>query len=437
MLNLKFFLFSILPAAAIIFISFWLIPLIWASGVAFLVIVLMGLFFASVKYAGGKVTNAGAAPAVNAEVSGEELDAILNNFGDALIIYDENFKILFFNAAAEKLFMVSSAEVSGVAIQPEAVDNPKLRILAQIIFPALAPVMVPRSQAGEWPQVVDLSFASPQLELRVSTSQLGTIQGQPSRFLKIIQNHTHESALLKTKSDFVTVASHQLKTPLTYVNWALEALNGDTTLTDSNKELVDGALKAGHLLSQIVESLLNIARIEEGRFGYKIEPAKIEDFLNQVLGQAMFQANKAGIRLYFDKPQTPLPQVFIDASRLALAVSNFLDNAISYNVKNGEVVVRAAQVPGKPFVEISIKDTGIGIAPEETQKLFTKFFRAENAVRFQTEGTGLGLYIARNIIEAHGGEVRIESELNRGTTVYLTLPTEQGLVPQRELPQGV
>lgn len=433
MSNLKFFLIAILPAAGVVLISLYFLPLAWLLGVLLLTVIVLGLFFASAKTAGG--AKAGAAHAVSAEVSQDELNTILNNFGDTLIIYDENFKILFFNAAGEKLFMVPANEISGMTIQPEAVDNPKLRLLAQVIFPTLAPVMIPRSQPGTWPQVVDISFTVPQLELRVSTSQLARIVGEPTRFLKVIQNRTHEMALIKTKNDFVTVASHQLKTPLTYVNWALEALNDDTTLNDSNKELVGGALKAGHLLAEIVESLLNIARIEEGRFGYKFEETKIEDFLNQVLGQAMPQANKAGIRLYFEKPQSALPPVFIDSQRLALAVSNFIDNAIRYNVKNGEVVVRAAQVAGRPFIEVSVKDTGIGIPPEEVQKLFTKFFRAENAVKSQTEGTGLGLYIAKNIIEGHGGEVRVESELGRGTTFFMTLPTDQSFVPQREIPQ--
>ncbi|HUX35664.1 MAG TPA: PAS domain-containing sensor histidine kinase [Candidatus Paceibacterota bacterium] len=433
MSNLKFFLIAILPAAGVILIGLYFLPLAWSLGVLLLTAIVLGLFFISAKTVGG--AKAGTAPTVSAEVSQDELSTILNNFGDTLIIYDENFKILFFNAAGEKLFMVPASEISGMTVKPEAVDNPRLRLLAQVIFPTLAPVMIPRSQPGTWPQIVDISFTVPQLELRVSTSQLARIAGEPARFLKVIQNRTHEMALIKTKNDFVTVASHQLKTPLTYMNWALEALNDDTALSDSNKELVSGAFKAGHLLAEIVESLLNIAKIEEGRFGYKFEETKIEDFLNQVLSQAMPQANKAGIRLYFEKPQSALPPVFIDSQRLALAVSNLIDNAVRYNVKNGEVVVRAEQVPGRPFIEVSVKDTGIGIPPEEVQKLFTKFFRAENAVKSQTEGTGLGLYIAKNIIEGHGGEVRVESELGRGTTFFVTLPTDQSLVPQREIPQ--
>ena len=331
--------------------------------------------------------------------------------------------------------MVPSGKMVGLTIQPDSVNNPELRLLAQVIFPTLAPVMIPRSPAGAWPQTVDLSFTEPQLEFRVSTSQLNRIEGEPARFLKIIRNRTHETSLIKVKTDFVTVASHQLKTPLTQINWALETLAGDAALNDPNKEMADNALKASRLLSEIVENLLDTARIEEGRFGYEFKETDVTEFLNGILSEVLPQADKAGVRLYFEKPNPSLPKVFIDQRRLALAVVNILDNAIRYNVKNGQIVVRATQVPGKQFVEIAIKDTGIGISPEEIQKLFTKFFRADNAVKFQTEGTGLGLYISKNIIQAHGGELRMESELNRGSTFHFTLPTDESLVPQRELPQ--
>lgn len=432
--SLIFFLFSLLPSAAIIFLSFYMLQTVWATGILVLVLILVGSFFASVKLNHGGEEKT---PAFGTEVSRKELDSILNNFGDALIIYDDHFRILFFNAAAEKLFMVSAVDVVGSVIAPEAINNSSLRIFTQVIFPTLAPVMIPRSQAGVWPQVVDLSFASPQLEFRVSTSRLEQIPGQPARFLKIIKNLTHETALLKTKTDFVTVASHQLKTPLTHINWALETLNDDTTLSTDNKEIVDAALKASNLLTDIVGSLLNISRIEEGRFGYKFETANIADFIDQILNQVSSQASRAGVRIFFDKSTAPTQQVFIDPQRLSLAIMNLLDNAIRYNVKNGEVTVRAAQIPNKPFIELTVKDTGIGISPEELEKLFTKFFRAENAVKFQTEGTGLGLYIAKNIVEAHGGQLTVESELGRGTTFHLTLPTEQSLVPQRELPESI
>lgn len=135
--NLKFFLISILPAAGVILIALYFLPLAWSLGVFVLTIILIGLIFAS-----GKPLVV-AAPAeknqtIRTEVSQNELESILNNFGDALIIYDENFLVLFFNTAAEKLFMLKTGDVAGTTIKPEAVDNQNLRLLAQTIFPTLA-----------------------------------------------------------------------------------------------------------------------------------------------------------------------------------------------------------------------------------------------------------------------------------------------------------
>lgn len=112
---------------------------------------------------------------------------------------------------------------------------------------------------------------------------------------------------------------------------------------------------------------------------------------------------------------------------------NLLDNAIRYNIKNGEVILTVERLQDKPFIQVSVKDTGIGIPPESVKKIFNKFFRADNAIKAAPNGSGLGLYIVRNIIRRHGGEIWVESELNRGATFYFTLPIDQKLIPLKEV----
>lgn len=373
------------------------------------------------------------APEQKTNIESRELERIIQNLDDALIIYDRDFRILFFNPAAEKLFGIGAGSVIGKPFQPQEAEKPEFRILVQALFPSLAPVMVPRSAAGAWPQVVDVSFEEPTLELRITTSLLESDESGQTKFLKIIRDRTREISLLKAKSEFLTVASHQLKTPITDISWGLETLNDDKSLSEPNREIVRHAFDASRLLLKIVEDFLNIAKIEEGKFGYRFEPTDIVAFLNRILSQTSYQANQAGVRLYFDAPQTPLPMAIVDAQKLSLAVTNLLENAIRYNVKNGEVIVKVRPLENKPFLEVSVKDTGIGVASDALEKMFTKFFRAENAIKFQTEGSGLGLYIAKNVIRAHGGEIRAESELNRGTVISFTLPTDPKLVPQGEV----
>ncbi|MDO8504363.1 MAG: ATP-binding protein [Candidatus Liptonbacteria bacterium] len=362
-----------------------------------------------------------------------QFKSIMVTMEDSLIAYDQNFVLLFFNPAAERLFKISAKEFLGSKITPKLAENSDYRRLAQVIFPSLAPSMVSRSSAGKYPQVVDLSFDNPYMELRTVTSPVIDDGGNPIGFMKIVRNRTHEASLAKEKDEFVTLASHQLRTPLTHIIWALEALNKEESLSPETKELTQNAFGAAIQLRTIVEDLLNISRIEEGRFGYAFEKIDTSAFLEGLLKPAAENAKNLGIKIYFNRPEEALPELMIDPKKLSMVFTNLVDNAINYNVKNGEIIVSVKKSQEGPYVEVSVKDTGIGIPPEEVKKLFTKFFRASNAIKSVAGGSGLGLYIAQNIIRAHGGGMSVESELGRGSTFSFTLPTDPTLIPTKEV----
>ncbi len=362
-----------------------------------------------------------------------ELKSILYGLEDSILVYDQGFKILFLNPSAEKLFGFEPNRVLGETIGPQDIERKEKKLLAQIVFPSLAPAVISRSAAGEYPQVVDLSFEEPQLELRVTTSPISADGSGLLGFVKIIRNRTREINIIKSKGEFLTVASHQLRTPVTEIRWALESLGQENNLTDSAKTVLGEALKSSDYLLKIIEDLLGVARIEEGRFGYNFEEKDIAEFINEVLARIAPLARHAGIKIYFDQPKIQLPKVLIDSEKLSLALGNLLENAVKYNIENGQVIVKIDQVPNQPFLEILVSDTGIGIPENDLGKLFDKFFRAENALKLETSGSGLGLYIARNIIRSHGGRITVESEVGRGTTFKFTLPTDPSLVPRHEM----
>ena len=419
-------IWALLPLLAAVFvISYGSLP-------AFLNVIQGGLLLASgAAFFVGVYRTAQAERKNSAERS--EFKNIIFNLEDALVVYDESFEILFFNPAAEKLFKTNSDLVLGRQLQPQDIEKPAFRLLVQIIFPSLAPSVVSRSKAGEYPQIVDLSFTEPTLELRVTTSPINDDSGKLLGFVKIIHDRTRELSLIKSKNEFLTVASHQLRTPVTDITWAVEELSKDATLNENSRSLVENTKIATRELLKIIEDLLNIARIEEGHFGYHFESADIVEFVNKILAQVAPIARKSGIKVYFDRPKESLPVVTIDFQKLSLALDNLLGNAIRYNVENGEVIVKVDKVLNQPFLEVSVKDTGIGIPADDISKLFGKFFRAENALKSQTAGSGLGLYIAKNIIQSHGGRVWAESELNRGSVFHFTLPTDPRLIPQHEV----
>lgn len=366
-------------------------------------------------------------------VDGGELKSILGSIEDALVVYGSDFRVTFFNHAAEKLFRLPAATVIGHVLSPRDVETAGWRPLAQVIFPSLAPRVVSRTKEGELPQVADVSLTDPELELRVATAPVAGDDGHTVAFMKIIRDRTVQIAALRSKDEFITVASHQLRGPVTDINWALQALAAAPELGDTSKMIVTTAAAASTNLLRRIEDLLNIAKMEDGQVGYTFESADIVEYVGKILADLLPAARKAGIKMYFDRPAGAMPSVMIDPKRLSLAVTNILENAIRYNVENGEVTVKIDLMKDKPFVVVSVKDTGIGIPPDAIAKLFSKFYRADNAVKTQTEGSGLGLYIAKGIMTAHGGQIWAESELNRGTTISFALPTDPNLVPKHEI----
>jgi len=419
-----FFLLLILP---LIIIDFFYLPLLlaWVSFGVFAVIGFL-IFRGNLKLSYRNIDLAR---------QYSRLESLIANLQSGVISYDENFKILGFNKAAEAIFGVKKEEVLGRVVSPEWVSESRYKILTQTVFSSLAPAIQKKSETGAYPQIVDISFVEPRLELRVSTDRLISQSGEIAGFVKIIQDRTREVELLRSKSEFITVAAHQLRTPLTAVHWIFETLRDNKSVVEADKGLVDDGLAVASQLLKIVEDLLAVSKIEEGRFGYNFQEIDLAEFLGGLLKNADVLAKKYGVSLYFDPPKEPV-LLRADATKLGTALSNLIDNSIKYNVKNGEVRVKLEKLENKPYAEISVKDTGIGIVKEDLAKLFTKFYRGVNAVKFQADGSGLGLYIAKNIILRHGGEIRAESELNRGSAFYITLPTDPKLIPSKEIIYG-
>lgn len=415
-------LLALVLAAGAIAAVFIIPPISWVE-IGLLVIILILVFTGTYK-----------STAVDRDTSVErnELKNILASINDALIVYDREFKGIFFNPAAERMFKIQSKTVLKHVFSPQDVEKPDWKILTQVMFPSLAPRVISRSKENDVPQVVDISFTDPPLEYRVSTAPVVDDRGTTLAFLKIVRDRTAQITAVRSRSEFITVASHQLRGPVTDINWALQSLASADDIGETDKMIVQNAAAASENLLRRIEDLLNIAKMEDGQFGYQFAESSIEDFIAQVLNDVLPAAKKTGVTIYFDRPQEALPHVMIDAKRLSLALVNLLENAIRYNVENGEVTVKADVMPGKPFVVVSVKDSGIGIPPEAREKLFTKFYRADNAVKFQTEGSGLGLYIAKSVVAAHGGEIWVDSELNRGTTISFALPTDPNLIPKHE-----
>lgn len=224
-----------------------------------------------------------------------------------------------------------------------------------------------------------------------------------------------------SKSEFVSVAAHQLRTPITGIRWSFNALL-DKELGEINSEqqkVLEDGLKSSVRMIDLINALLSVARIEEGRFGLRFKKQPFGLIIESAVNRHRKAIEDKGIMLFLDVQQG-VPVVSVDEEKINMVLDNILDNATKYTSPGGSITVKVNEENRN--LHCVITDTGIGVPKAQLSRLFTKFFRAENAVRFQTSGSGLGLYVVKNIIETHGGTIKIESEEGKGTTVSFTIP---------------
>ena len=226
----------------------------------------------------------------------------------------------------------------------------------------------------------------------------------------------------KVKSDFITIAAHQLRNPLTNIRWSYQMVleKHAGRLDDEEKLLLDGGLQASVHMIGLVDDLLNIARIEEGQSGFNRTPQSLTPILDRLAAQYQKIALEKKIRFSVNLPVQPLPAALLDGEKIAIAFENVLDNAMKYTKSDGEVTLRASC--GEDKIKITVQDSGIGIPKDQLHRVFSKFFRAPNAMLFDTSGSGLGLYVASNVIEKHHGTIGVESMEGKGSIFTITLP---------------
>lgn len=223
------------------------------------------------------------------------------------------------------------------------------------------------------------------------------------------------------KSEFVSVAAHQLRTPLTGIKWTLSTLleEGTVNFTSEQKKIAGDAFGATNHLVDLINDLLNVARLEEGRFGFNIRQQAIGPLVKKIFERFHPVAEEKKIAFTLDLPEE-LPLFMVDEEKMDIVIDNLIDNAVKYTPQGGRVGVRVAVIDKQ--AKISVSDTGIGIPKTQTHRMFSKFFRAQNAQLRQTSGTGLGLYVSKNIVEKHGGTLTFESKEGEATVFTITLP---------------
>ncbi len=237
----------------------------------------------------------------------------------------------------------------------------------------------------------------------------------------------------QAKSEFLSVASHQLRTPLTAIKgYASMLLEGDFgKMVDPQRANVKIIYESAERLAELVNDLLDLSHIESGRMEFDFTAVNLCETVQSVIEEVSPKAKSRGLMLFFDNVNRSCPEIRADKEKIRQVVMNLIDNALKYTVKGG-VTVQLHQVGDQ--LQFAVKDTGIGVDPKEKEKLFEKFFRTTAANELTREGTGLGIYVVKKIVESHGGKIWFESPgVNQGTTFYVTLPVPKGEIKEERV----
>lgn len=259
-------------------------------------------------------------------------------------------------------------------------------------------------------------------EAGVKTDDFGVLlQSFAGVAAKVEETLQRDRLVSQMKSDFISTTAHQLRTPLSGINWALGALLTDgNKLTPEQKSLVERALEKDKELINLIGTLLNAASIEEGKFGYHRESISLLEEIQKTVEEERQTAARMKVQLTLALPQESVHEVFADKERIRWVLRNLIENAIRYSNEGGEIVVSLSQDPKQ--LQVSVKDNGIGISDRDRPYIFQKFFRADAAQKLRNDGSGLGLFIAKNIVNYHGGRIWFETAEGKGSTFYFTLP---------------
>lgn len=343
-----------------------------------------------------------------AETEKNTTQAIITSFSDSLFLFDRQQTLVLMNPQAEKFFGVAQDQVLGRSLGQLA-ERPELVSLVSFLGEKIAPV-----SRKEF-------YLSDNFVLEVSV--IPTLaSAQNSGQLVVLHDVSREKTIERLKSEFVSLAAHQLRTPLSAIKWSLRLLlDGDLgKVTKDQKEILKKAYESNERMISLINDLLSLSRIEEGKYLLRPVPLDLAKVCQEAVEALREHFRRKKIHLSFTAARGRW-SVLGEEEKLKLAIQNLLDNALKYTEKDGRVSLSLKRA--KKNIRVEVQDNGIGINPIEQNRVFSKFFRAKEAVLAEPSGTGLGLYMVKNIIESHRGQIGFESVPGRGTTFFFTLPT--------------
>ena len=378
----------------------------------------------------------------SAELAVEEArryaESIINTVREPLIALDQDLRVVSVSRSFYEVFKVKPEETVGQLIYDlgnKQWDIPKLRELLETILPQ-------KTTFDNYEVEHDFATIGRRIML-LNARQIQRVWGKERIILLAIEDITErreiENGLEKAheelkelatelkrtarvKSEFLANMSHELRTPLNSINGFSEVLYDETfgPLNEKQKKYVNNVLTSGKHLLLLINQILDMAKVEAGKMKLALSSLPMKSLLNEISLLVADMVSKKKIEMLLEIAED-LPDIEADELKVKEIIYNLLSNAVKFTPEGGKIGMRAKKADSE--IEIVVWDTGVGIAPENMEKIFEGFFRVDTPYSRVTEGTGLGLPLSKKLVELHGGKLSVESEgLNKGTSVRFTLP---------------
>ena len=346
-------------------------------------------------------------------------EAILAGIGDGVFVVDKGLRVILFNRVAEEIsgfkenevLNKKCAEVLKFVLEDSETINDSFikKSMTTIATQGMSDHTVLVRKNGS--RVAVAGSASPLLD------EYGGIDGH----VVIFRDVEKERKIDHTKSEFVSLASHQLRTPTTSIRWYSEMLLGEEAgaLNQKQKEYLHEIHHGNQRMIELLNALLTVSRIEIGTFAIEPKPTSVEKVMDDVIEELQTKIIEKALRVE-KKYESSIARIESNPTLLRIVFQNLLSNAVDYSPKKG--IIRIGIKTTDSGVGVEVRDSGCGIPLNAQPKLFTKFFRADNARVIKTDGTGLGLYITKSIVDALGGTISFQSKEDEGATFLVAIP---------------
>jgi PAS domain S-box-containing protein len=346
----------------------------------------------------------------------ENILTILNSLTDALVVTDWQTNLVLFNRVAGRLFELNKNEVLG---KPVSECIPSDELLSFLIRAVKMDSSLATLMAGEEP-VITIGERTLQVHVDPVVSDAGTVIGA----VALCHDVTTVEAMDKLRSDFLSMVSHELKAPLSSLLMQISVVNDGMAgeLTEKQSELLSKAKEKAKGMITLVNDLLDYRRIQEGKSIQKIESLDLREILERTIELMRLSAEDKQIELTTEIMED-LPLFSGDRGGIQAIFVNLISNAIKYTPSGGAVRVTLTMA-GKD-IRFKVVDNGMGIAPEDLDRIFEKFYRIKTEQTKSIAGSGLGLSIVKGIVDAHNGTIHVESQPGEGTTFIVSLPTQE------------